>query len=73
MGNCAKVGSGTESPNDFILQISSFQRLYAIGRGGFGKVWRIQSKREKEQYAMKEMSKARIVLKKSVEAVFREL
>jgi serine/threonine protein kinase len=40
--------------------------LYAIGRGGFGKVWRVESKKEKEQFAMKEMTKARIISKKSV-------
>jgi serine/threonine protein kinase len=48
--------------------------MYAIGRGGFGKVWRVESKKEKgEQFAMKEMAKARIITKKSVQSVINEL
>ena len=43
-----------------------FQFQYAIGRGGFGKVWRVEKKKEKEAFAMKEMSKARVMAKKSV-------
>ena len=48
--------------------------MYAIGRGGFGKVWRVDSKKEKgEAFAMKEMAKARIITKKSVQSVMNEL
>ena len=48
--------------------------MYAIVRGGFGKVWRVESKKEKgEQFAMKEMAKARIITKKSVQSVINEL
>jgi len=50
-----------------------FQFQYAIGRGGFGKVWRVERKKEKEIYAMKEMSKARVMAKKSVGCVMNEL
>ena len=50
-----------------------FQFNYAIGRGGFGKVWRVEKKKEKEVYAMKEMSKARVMAKKSVQSVMNEL
>lgn len=48
--------------------------MYAVGRGGFGKVWRVQSKKDKgEEFAMKEMAKARIITKKSVPSVMNEL
>ena len=51
-----------------------FNRHYAIGRGGFGKVWRVESKKESgQEYAMKEMAKARIITKKSVSSVMNEL
>lgn len=50
-----------------------FQFQYAIGRGGFGKVWRVEKKKEKEIFAMKEMSKARVMAKKSVQSVMNEL
>ena len=44
-----------------------FTLNYAIGRGGFGKVWRVQAKKDKrDEFAMKEMAKARIITKKSV-------
>jgi len=66
MGNCNFKGS---SDRDSVVQMtkSNFTMMYAIGRGGFGKVWRVESKKEKgEQFAMKEMAKARIITKKSV-------
>lgn len=51
-----------------------FQFIYPIGRGGFGKVWRVESKKVKgEVYAMKEMCKARVMAKKSVQSVMNEL
>ena len=43
-----------------------------IGKGGFGKVWKVERKKFKTMYAMKEMSKARIVTKKSVSSVLNE-
>lgn len=51
-----------------------FQFQYPIGRGGFGKVWRVESKKVKnEVFAMKEMCKARVMAKKSVQSVMNEL
>ena len=52
---------------------NQFQFQYAIGRGGFGKVWRVEKKKEKEVFAMKEMAKARVMSKKSVQSVMNEL
>ena len=47
-----------------------FEYKYAIGRGGFGKVWRVSSQRLKgensNEFAMKEMLKARVMHKKSI-------
>ena len=47
------------------LNRNSFKFLYVIGKGGFGKVWKIQSKKTKTIYALKEMSKLKIIDKKS--------
>ena len=65
MGNC---NFKAEKDKDSVNAVSKnqFQFQYAIGRGGFGKVWRVEKKKEKEIYAMKEMSKARVMAKKSV-------
>jgi serine/threonine protein kinase len=35
-----------------------FSYLYIIGKGGFGKVWKVEHKKTKNQYAMKEMLKS---------------
>ncbi len=40
-----------------------------IGEGGYGKVWKVELVRIKKYYAMKEMSKGLIVMKKSVDNV----
>jgi len=45
---------------------------YVIGKGGFGKVWKVESKKDRKLYAMKEMSKALIITKKSVNSVMNE-
>ena len=51
---------------------NDFQSLYVIGRGGFGKVWKIQAKKGEKYYAMKEMLKARVIAKRSVHSVVNE-
>jgi serine/threonine protein kinase len=51
---------------------SSFQYSICIGKGGFGKVWKVEYKKVKQIYAMKEMSKARILTKRSVKSVMNE-
>jgi serine/threonine protein kinase len=43
--------------------------MYPIGKGGFGKVWKVRSKGNGEIYAMKEMQKAKIINKKSINSV----
>ena len=51
-----------------------------IGKGGFGKVWKTELKKNRALYAMKEMSKAkffnvikfRIISKRSVNSVMNE-
>lgn len=53
------------SKNDFTFQ-------YVIGRGGFGKVWKVEQKKGNKMYAMKEMLKARVVAKRSVHSVINE-
>ena len=44
---------------------NNFNFMYVIGKGGFGKVWKVQYKKTKETFALKEMSKLKIIDKKS--------
>jgi serine/threonine kinase 32/serum/glucocorticoid-regulated kinase 2 len=46
--------------------------LLPVGKGGFGKVWKVMEKRTKRTYAMKMMSKIKIINKKSVSSVMNE-
>ena len=54
------------------LNRNLFKFLYVIGKGGFGKVWKIQSKKTKTIYALKEMSKLKIIDKKSEKSINTE-
>ena len=49
-----------------------FEVLAPLGKGGFGKVWKVELRKEKKLYAMKEMAKARIISKRSVNSVMNE-
>ena len=46
-----------------VIQKSNFDFLYIIGKGGFGKVWKVYSKKVGKVFALKEMSKAKIIIK----------
>ena len=52
--------------------MNSFDYISIIGRGGFGKVWKVYNKKYKQLYAMKEMSKTKIIDKKSITSIKSE-
>ncbi len=73
MGNC-NFKTAKDKETSTPTSKANFNQVYAVGRGGFGKVWRVQSKKDKnDEFAMKEMAKARIITKKSVPSVMNEL
>jgi serine/threonine kinase 32/serum/glucocorticoid-regulated kinase 2 len=49
-----------------------FKFDYVIGRGGFGKVWKVEKKNNKGYFALKEMSKAKVIAKRSERSVLNE-
>ena len=52
--------------------------MYPIGKGGFGRVWKIQPRNRtiaspsNVYFALKEMSKIKIYMKKSVQSIINE-
>ncbi|KRW98381.1 Protein kinase-like domain [Pseudocohnilembus persalinus] len=56
----------------FNISKSQFNFHFVIGKGGFGKVWKVENKKNKKLYAMKEMSKSLVITKKSVNSVMNE-
>jgi serine/threonine protein kinase len=89
MGNCdcrVKDIDDIQEDDSNKIKLNDFVLLYPIGRGGFGRVWKVRLKRpyiaktldirllknKSRIFAMKEMSKAKVFLKKSVESVANE-
>ena len=70
MGNCNFQVDKLEEGSSINKQHFKFHSV--IGKGGFGKVWKVERKKFKTTYAMKEMSKCRIVQKKSVNSIINE-
>ena len=54
------------------MNSSNFEFLHIIGRGGFGKVWSVKSKKTNKHYALKQMSKVKIIDKKSIKSINSE-
>jgi protein kinase A len=70
MGNCSLTDKDYDPEMAHNKGVYNF--LYVIGKGGFGKVWKVESRKKKAPFAMKEMSKARILAKRSVNSVMNE-
>ena len=67
--------SPPSSPANPKSQISkhNFSFLYVIGKGGFGRVWKVKNKKTEKLYALKEMSKLKVLDKKSENSINSEL
>ena len=67
-----KSTNNNTNKNTNSIHRNNFKFLYVIGKGGFGRVWKIQSKKTKNVYALKEMSKLKIIDKKSEKSINSE-
>ena len=70
--NANNQNSSQKQKQTSSLNKNNFKFLYVIGKGGFGRVWKIQSKKTKVKYALKEMSKLKIIDKKSEKSINSE-
>ncbi len=46
--------------------------MHCIGKGGYGKVWKVVHPMTSKQYAMKQMQKVRIVVRESLDDILAE-
>ena len=51
---------------------NSFDFISVIGKGGFGKVWKVRYKKNFQEFAMKEMSKALVIEKNCLSSILYE-
>ena len=63
-----EIKKGTPIKEEKITK-SSFDFISIIGRGGFGKVWKVYSRKCKKVFAMKQMSKIKIIDKHSENSI----
>jgi len=63
MGNNNK--SSNQNCNYELINRNNFKFISIIGQGGFGKVWKVELKKTNQEYAMKEISKLKIIDKNS--------
>jgi serine/threonine protein kinase len=73
MGSC----SSNEAQKDHyaenhIMTRDDFEFIKPVGKGGFGKVWAVTRKLDNQEFAMKEMLKARVLAKRSIHSVINE-
>jgi len=52
-----------------LVNKNHFEFMYIVGRGGFGKVWKVYLKKSKKIYAIKEMFKAKVIDKRSEKSI----
>ena len=70
MGNCASADNRFDPT--IAISVNDFEAKYPIGRGGFGRVWKVVHKKTNRILAMKEMRKDLIVSKRSVGSIMNE-
>ena len=70
MGNCASADKKFDPT--IAISLNDFEMKFPIGRGGFGRVWKVYHKKIGQLFAMKEMRKDLVVAKRSVGSIMNE-
>ena len=72
MGNCNFKEEQPTIEKTETINRNLFQLQYVIGRGGFGKVWKVEFKKNRKIFAMKIMPKYKVYMKKSITSILNE-
>ena len=73
MGACNISHESDNEIQESQVAKSDFVQVHPIGKGGFGRVWKVKEKKTGNFYAMKEISKVKAYKCKSVKYIFNEL
>ncbi|CAK75854.1 unnamed protein product (macronuclear) [Paramecium tetraurelia] len=71
MGNCNVLGQKEEF-QEAMQSIRNYEILEVLGKGGFGRVLKVRRKKNNQLFAIKKMSKAKIINQKSITAILNE-
>jgi len=75
IGDISRLGSSkafAKTKQDRSIMLSHLKRHRVLGQGGFGKVWLVSHKSSTESYALKVISKQKLVRSHQVQSVLRE-
>jgi len=61
-----------DESNNKLINKNDFTKDYIIGKGGFSKIWKVQYKQNNKIFAMKEISKVKALIKKSINSIRME-
>lgn len=70
MGNCSQEVRQSSQSGDMCLRDFHVEEL--IGRGSYGEVFRAKMKETGEKFAIKKMSKARVLARNSLDFILNE-
>ncbi|CAD8059772.1 unnamed protein product [Paramecium primaurelia] len=71
MGNC-NVLAKQEEFQESMQSIRNYEIIEVLGKGGFGKVLKVRRKKNNQLFAIKKMSKAKIITEKCITAILNE-
>ncbi|CAD8206514.1 unnamed protein product [Paramecium octaurelia] len=71
MGN-QNITEERDFPESSILSVHNFEFIEVLWQGRYGKIWKVRSRKSQRLFALKVMSKAKIISNKNVNSVLNE-